>query len=262
MGVIEDTPNYRTIRVAEHRGVITIQLFRPEFDNSINDILINEILNVLTNAEQNKSIKVIILEGNDRVFCTGMDFNAVNSVNANSGINNNPNDYYNMLKFITSCSKIIITKVKGKVNAGGIGLIASSDIVLADDNATFSLSEALFGLLPACVMPFLIRRIGFQKAQWMALTTQYISCQRAYQIGLVDEKGSDINDLIRRNLIRLNRLETQTIMDLKDYMSKLWIINDKTQELAVNRITTLLNSERIQDNINNFVQKNRFPWQK
>jgi len=52
---------------------------------------------------------------------------------------------------------VTISHVRGKANAGGIGFVAASDIVLADETAQFSLSELLFGLYPACVLPFLIR---------------------------------------------------------------------------------------------------------
>jgi polyketide biosynthesis enoyl-CoA hydratase PksH len=249
---------YKTIKVEEQKNALTIQLFRPEANNSINGVLIEEITQVLISAEENAEIKVIVLEGLPDNFCTGMDFKAVNE-----GLGDgNANEYYELLKYFSTCSKIIISKVEGKVNAGGIGLIAASDIVIADEKAVFGLSEALFGLLPACVMPFLIRRIGYQKAQWMALTTQTISAQRAHQLGLVDELSTNVNDAVRKNLLRLTRLDTNTIKDLKDYMSKLWILNDQTQKLAVDKITSLVNSEKVRSNIKNFVQHGKFPWDK
>ena len=173
-----------------------------------------------------------------------------------------PNGYYEVLKLFSGCSKIIISKVEGKVNAGGIGFVAASDIVIAGQGATFGLSEALFGILPACVMPFLIRRIGYQKAQWMTLITQGISPQRAYEIGLVDEISDNIDDSLRRSLLRLSRLEPAIVKDLKGYMNKLWIMDQKTQTLAVDKIFSLVNSEKVQSNIKNFVEKGIFPWEK
>jgi polyketide biosynthesis enoyl-CoA hydratase PksH len=141
-------------------------------------------------------------------------------------------------------------------------LVAASDIVIASNAATFGLSEMLFGLLPACVMPFLIKRIGVQKAQWMTLITQGISAERAYEIGLVDEVSDNPSDALRRNLLRLTRLETDTILNLKDYMSKLWIISEQTQKIAVDKITALTASEKVQHNIKNFIQNGIFPWSK
>jgi polyketide biosynthesis enoyl-CoA hydratase PksH len=256
------TGTYSTIRVLIQREVVHIQINRPEANNSINTVFISEVLDVLKNVEDDKNIKVIVFEGLPDNFCTGMDFKGVSERTADSLSADDPDNYFKMLQSFSICSKVIISKVEGKVNAGGIGLVAASDIVIAGEKATFGLSEALFGLLPACVMPFLIRRVGYQKAQWMALTTQGISANKAYQIGLVDEITENLNETLRRNLLRVIRLDTATIMDLKSYMSKLWIINTQTRELAVDKLSSLMRSEKVQSNIKNFVTNGKFPWDK
>ncbi|WP_136667787.1 enoyl-CoA hydratase/isomerase [Flavobacterium sp. H122] len=253
---------YKNIKVSEQRNIITIQLYRPEANNSINGFLIKELMMVLVQIESNPEIKVVVLEGLPDVFCSGMDFKTIYKNDSESLIGDDPNKYYDLLKHFSLCSKIIVAKVEGKVNAGGIGLVAVSDIVIADEKATFGLSEVLFGLLPACVIPFLIRRVGYQKAQWMTLISQGISAERAHQIGLVDEVSTNVNEVVRKNLLRLTKLETDTIKDLKDYMSKLWIINQQTQQLAVDKIYSLLNTEKVQTNISNFVENGKFPWDK
>ena len=257
-----NTHDFQTIRLQAHRATLRIQIFRPEADNSINNRLIREMLSVLEEAELDTKLKAIVIEGSKEYFCTGMDFKAVNELNPGTGAVIDPNSYYNLLNHFSGCSKVMIAKVEGKVNAGGIGLVSACDLVIADERATFGLSEALFGLLPACVMPFLVRRIGYQKAQWMTLITQGITARRAFEIGLVDELSTNVNDTLRRNLLRLNRLETHTIKGLKNYMSKLWIMNESTQRLAVETISALINSEQVQDNIRNFVQNGKFPWEK
>ena len=253
---------YTTLQVQQQRGTCFIQLNRPQAKNSINSILIEELLAVFAKTEQEDAIKVLVLTGNDQHFCTGMDFNAVSTRGSEAALAQDKNGYYNLLKHIATCSKVVVAKVDGQVNAGGIGLVTASDIVISSEKATYGLSEALFGLLPACVMPFLIRRVGVQKAQWMSLMTGGISAQRAYEIGLVDEISTKPDDILRRNLLRLTRLETSTIQDLKDYVSKLWIINEATQTLAVDKITSLVQSEKVQYNIKNFVENGQFPWTK
>lgn len=252
----------RTIQTSILRGVLEIRIDRPEADNSINDLLLTELLNAVHSVEHDDEVKVVVLSGNENHFCTGMDFQAVSSQQGDVIFQDDPNKYYELLKLFASSSKIIISKVDGKVNAGGIGLIAASDIVLSGSGAVFSLSEALFGLVPACVMPFLIRRLGHHKAQWMAITTQTIPANRAYELGLVDEYSDNVNDLLRRNLIRLNRLQPQTIKTLKNYMGKLWIIDETTQKIAVDQIATLMQSEKVLSDIKNFVDKGLFPWDK
>ncbi|MCW3465906.1 enoyl-CoA hydratase/isomerase [Chitinophaga nivalis] len=258
MTILEAT--YETIRIREQRGVLYLQLYRPEANNSINATLIREMKQVLLHLESVAAIKVVVLEGLPDSFCSGMDFQAISDGRADGMIDDDPQAYYALLQHFSRCSKVIIAKVEGKVNAGGIGLVAASDLVIADEKATFGLSEALFGLLPACVMPFLIRRIGYQKAQWMTLITQGIPALRAFQIGLADELTTDVNDAVRRNALRLNMLETDTIKDLKNYMDELWIMNDSTRQLAVGKLSALMKTERVQSNIKNFIQNGKLPW--
>ena len=254
----KDNNIYKTIKVYEQHSAAVIQIYRPEAENSINTQLLKEIRVVLDILESDDTVKVIILEGLPDSFCTGMDLNEIKDAQQTDRCDSEA--YYEILKHFSFCSKIIISKIAGKVNAGGIGLIAASDIVLADEKAVFSLSEALFGLLPACVLPFLIRRIGYQKSLYLSITTQSISALRAYELGLVDEVSADLNENLRRNLLRLNRLDVDTIKSLKDFMARLWIIDEQTQKLAVGKIDSLIKSEKVQMNVRNFLERGVNPW--
>jgi polyketide biosynthesis enoyl-CoA hydratase PksH len=254
--------NYTTIEVSENQWAFYIRLNRPDAGNSINGELLHELSMAISEAEKSTNLKVIVLEGNSEVFCTGMDFNAMVNNQVPTPMAEESKAYYELLRQMTICSKIMIARVEGKVNAGGVGIVAACDIVIAGEQATFGLSETLFGLLPACVLPFLIRRIGIQKAQWMALSTHQITAKRAYEIGLVDELADNTADVLRRNLLRVTRLETETILDLKTYLEKLWIMDAETQQLAVNKITSLVNSEKVQANIKNYILNDKFPWSK
>ena len=191
-----------------------------------------------------------------------MDFKSVVSMGIEKLKEDDPNGYYNLLKQFSTCSKIVISKIEGTVNAGGIGIVAASDIVIANETAVFSLSEMLFGLLPACVLPFLIRRVGFQKAKWLTLTTKSITSNKACDIGLVDEVANNVNEALRKNLLRLTRLESSTIKDAKIYMNDLWILNDDTQKFAVSKLQDLMGTEKVQSNLFNFVNHGKFPWDK
>jgi len=83
------------------------------------------------------------------------------------------------------------------------------------------LSQLLFGLFPSHVLPFLIRRVGFQKAHYLSLMTQPISVQRAYSWGLVDEYEETSESLLRKHLLRLRYLSKTGILRYKRYMNEL-----------------------------------------
>jgi polyketide biosynthesis enoyl-CoA hydratase PksH len=119
------------------------------------------------------------------------------------------------------------------VRAGGVGFVAACDIVLADESATFALSELMFGVFPACVLPFLVRKVGVQKSHYMTLTTMPISVQDASASGLVDAYSEDSESLLRKHLIRLSRLSNSAVSEYKKYMHQLNDILMRSRSLAV-----------------------------
>lgn len=251
---------YQTLKINYQPAVKRIQINRPEANNSINSQLTEELLSVLQTAEQEEDIKVLVLEGLPDVFCTGMDFQEVIS-GKNIDTKASSYNYYNICQQMCQSNKVVISVVRGKVQAGGVGFVAASDLVIADETATFVLSELLFGLLPACVLPFLIRRVGFQKAYRLALTTKEISVTEAQNWGLVDEFNQKPDKILGQYLRRLKYLPPSGIKNLKNYMSKLWIIEQETQDLAVNTITNLVESPEIKEKIQRFVKEGLLPWQ-
>lgn len=169
--------------------------------------------------------------------------------------------YMELLKRFALSSKIIIAEIDGQVMAGGMGLIAASDLVFATPKSQFSLSEALWGLLPANVLPYLIRRIGFQKAYVMTMTTQTITGVEAYAIHLVDELSDHLDDTLRKYTMRLARINEQTIHDMKTYFRKMWIIDEKMEQTALFELTRLMQEPRIQNNIKEFIEHGKLPWE-
>ncbi len=251
---------YSTIFVNQQRETVFIQLNRVEKNNSINAEMIYELSNIFESIEKKPEIKIVVLKGNKNAFCTGMDFEAMTYQEPEDLLQ--PDQYYDFLIAMSKSSKVIISEVEGKVNAGGMGFIAASDIVIANPSAIFGLSEALFGLLPVCVMPFLIQRIGLQKSKWLTLTTQGISAKRAFEIGLVDEITDKTQDQLRKNILRISKLDTNTIHDVKLYTTKLWSIKEETRSLAINKLQSLVESDIVKKNVTNFIKKGEFPWEK
>lgn len=261
---------YETIIVKEITGGISVIFNRLEHQNSINELFLKELNNALDLAEKEPSCRILVLEGQEGIFCTGMDFNeaalAYENADSNSsqatGVENFISSFYmETIKRFSLSPKIIISKVDGKVMAGGVGLAAASDLVIATPRSQFSLSEALWGLLPACVIPYLIRRVGYQKAYKMTLTTLAVSAQEAYDMNLVDELSENPDDSIRRFWLRIGKLEEATISNVKQYFRKMWFVTDQMEEVAVSEISRLVAHPKVRDNIENFVKYQKFPWE-
>jgi polyketide biosynthesis enoyl-CoA hydratase PksH len=250
----------QTIQVEVQPPVCVIRLHRPEARNTINDLLIDECRQVL--AALDDAITIVVIEGSPEVFCFGADFQRVErAVSEGVAREQDPGPLYDLWLQLASGPFISVAHVRGQANAGGIGFVAACDIVLAETAATFSLSELLFGLYPACVLPFLIRRVGFPKAHYMTLMTQPINSEQALQWGLVDGSEPNSKDLLRRHLLRLRRLSKEAIIRYKDYMNRLddFLARSRSLALAGNR-EVFANRQNLRL-ISRYVQTGLFPWE-
>jgi polyketide biosynthesis enoyl-CoA hydratase PksH len=258
--------SYQTIRVRFRDPICFLQFDRPEANNTINDRLIAECHDVLAGCEARPAgaapITVVVLEASPEVFCFGADFQDVHAhLAAGTTGDQGPESLYDLWLKLATGPFVTVAHVRGKVNAGGMGFVAASDIVLADHTAQFSLSELLFGLFPACVLPFLIRRIGFQRAHYLTLMTKPIAVQEAQAWGLVDAYDADSASLLRKHLLRLRHLSKPSIARYKHYMHGLAesLRHVKARALAANR-EIFLDPDNLRG-IVRFVEQGKFPWE-
>lgn len=251
--------SYQTIQVRFQEQVCFLKFHRPDANNTISDRLVEECGNVLAMCEE--SVTIVVLEGLPEVFCLGADFQGIYEQMKNGRqIGGNPEPLYDLWFQLATGPYITISHVRGKANAGGVGFVAASDIVIADQTAQFSLSELLFGLLPACVMPFLVRKVGFQNANYMTLMTQPVQVQQAQTWGLVDAYEDKSEFLLHKHLLRLRYLSKIGIRRYKHYMSQLYgsLIQSKTLALEANR--EVFSDSRNLERIYRYIETGQFSW--
>lgn len=256
-----DFVGLQTLKVRMDGDIGYIQMYRPDSNNTINTLMVDEMTEVLSAFES--QVKVVVLEGLPEVFCFGADFKQI-SEELSGGVDNpvsDPGKLYDLWLKLATGPFATLAHVRGKVNAGGVGFVAACDVVLAEESATFSLSELLFGLIPACVMPFLIRRMGHPKANYMTVMTQPISAAQAHDWGLVDVIGPNSQQLLRKQLLRLRLLSNNGVGSYKRYLNTLddSLVASREKALAANR--EVFSSKENLDNITRYVQTGRFPWE-
>lgn len=261
MDILNQTENYKTIVVRNDGDICFIQIYRPDANNTINATLIEECSKVLEQCES--SAKIVVLEGLPEVFCFGADFKEIEE-SLDSGQHEsaqNPGPLYDLWLKLATGSFISIAHVRGKANAGGIGFVAACDIVLCEDKTVFSLSEMLFGLMPACVLPFLIRRMGHPKANYMTLMTQPVTATQAKEWGLVDAHEEKSENLLRKHLLRLRLLSKSGVARYKRYLNRLDddLVTSKPKALEAN-LEVFSDKDNL-EKIARFVKTGQFPWE-
>lgn len=245
---------YRTLAVTRREPVLAVALARPERQNALTREMIDELHRALDEAEADPAIRMVALSGEGETFCSGMDFAEAGQSGDSAALEPTVEAFFGLMARFTASPVVVVAEVSGRVTAGGVGLVAACDYAIAGADASFQLSEVVFGLLPATVAPFIIRRCGLQPAYRLSLTAQRIGAQEAARIGLVDEVSDKPADALRQLLIRVARVEPDCVGALKGLFRDLWIVDEATRKVTTEAIRRQIMSPSTQAAIRRFVE--------
>ena len=171
------------------RGVATVTLNRPEVNNAYNGELIEGLLAALDVLGSVASLRAVVIKGNGRHFQAGADLKWLDAVRRSSPeenvrVSRNTAEAIRRLNVVPVPT---VALVQGGCFGGGTGLIAACDVVVAADNAVFSIAEVRWGLTAAIIIPQLNDAIGVRQMRRYALTGERFGAAEARRIGLVHE---------------------------------------------------------------------------
>lgn len=178
-----------SLRLESTGSIARVTLARPDVRNAFNEGLIAELTAAFTTLGQRPDLRAIVLAAEGKAFCAGADLNWMKAMAGYSWEENHADAtrLADMLWAIYSCPLPVIARVQGDVYAGGVGLVACADIVVAVDTAGFCLSEAKLGLLPATIGPYVVKALGEQASRRYFVTAERFSAAEAHRLGLVHE---------------------------------------------------------------------------
>ena len=174
-------------RVSPH--VAEVWLNRPEVRNAFNDGVIQELTAVFTTLGSDADLRAIVLGGRGKAFCAGADLSWMRSMADYSWEQNHVDaaGLAQMLWTVWSCPVPVVGRIQGDCYAGGLGLAAACDVLVAADSVNFCLSEAKLGLLPATIAPYVVRALGEQASRRYFVTAERFSAAQAHSLGFVHE---------------------------------------------------------------------------
>src|SRR6185312_13618935 len=171
------------------RGVATVTLNRPNVNNAYNGEMIAGLLAALDALGEASGLRAVVIKGNGKHFQAGADLTWIDAVRLSS-----PEDNVRASRATADAVQRLnlapvptIALVQGACFGGGTGLVAACDVVIAADNATFSIAEVRWGLTAAIIVPQLNDAIGMRQARRYALTGERFGALEAQRIGLVHE---------------------------------------------------------------------------
>ncbi|MCC5921880.1 MAG: enoyl-CoA hydratase/isomerase family protein [Cyclobacteriaceae bacterium] len=182
--------------------IASITLNRPDKRNALNAEMVEQLYEAFERAEQDKEVKVIVLQAEGKAFCSGADLASLQEMQ-NYSLKENIQDSRRLMElyeYIYTLPKVVIAAVQGHALAGGCGLTSVCDFAFAAENIKMGYTEVKIGFIPAIVKVFLLRKIGETKAKELLLTGKLISASQAKEYGLINEvvSADELKDYVNK----------------------------------------------------------------
>jgi methylglutaconyl-CoA hydratase len=242
------------LRVERDGPVLRITLARPDRRNAFDAALIAELRDAFTDVGD---ARAVVLAGDGESFCAGADVEWMRA-SAELSYEENVQDarrLRHMLETIDQCPAPVVTRVHGHVLGGGCGLVACSDIVVADDGTEFAFSEVKLGIIPAVISPFALPRIGPGAARRYFVTGERFDAVTALRIGLVHEVTDELDQAVERVVGELLTAAPEASRHAKR------LVLERPEGLATERrIAERRTSDEGQEGLRAFLDKSKAPW--
>ncbi|MBI5265177.1 MAG: enoyl-CoA hydratase/isomerase family protein [Bradyrhizobium sp.] len=173
----------------DERGVAMVTFNRPEVNNAYDGGLIGGVLSAMDDLGKQPHLRVVVLKGNGRHFQAGADLKWINGVRPQSAEANEAASRatFEAVQRLNTLPIPTVALVQGGCFGGGTGVISACDVVIAADNAVFSITEVRWGLTAAIIIPQLCDAMGVRQVRRYALTAERFGAEEARRIGLVHE---------------------------------------------------------------------------
>jgi enoyl-CoA hydratase/methylglutaconyl-CoA hydratase len=169
------------VHYATADGIATLTFDSPHNRNALSRQLVTELYDGLERAGSDDEVRVVVIRAEGKVFCSGADLSEATSGDVQDG----PRGIVELQRRIVEFPKPVVTRVLGAVRAGGIGIVAASDIAIAAEDATFALTEVKLALTPAAISLTVLPRMTSRAAALTALGGETFSGAEAATYGLV-----------------------------------------------------------------------------
>lgn len=242
-------------------------LSRPEVRNALNDELISALETALDVLEKDPQARVLVLAGRGPAFCAGGDLarmeKAAKMTKARS--RREASRFAKLLYRLHGYPKPVVARVHGPAFAGGMGLVAAADLVVASDEAEFALPETRIGLVPAMISPYLVRAMGAQQARRYMLTGEKLTAREAHRISFVHEcvPAAELDAAVEKICDRLAQAGPEALARSKKLLAR--VVGAEITPALANETAAVLAEVRAggeaREGIRSFLEKRKPSWQ-
>ncbi len=256
--------NFETIKVNHENNILHISLNRVEVKNAFNECMISELTNAIKLV--NKDSRVVRIDGEGDTFCSGGDLNWMKKSLTFSKEENqlDAKKLSDLFQLINECPIPVIGAVQRFALGGGVGLVSVCDYVIAEKDTMFSLSEVKLGLIPACIGPFVLAKIGESWARALFLSANRFSAEMALQIGLIHSIANDTEDLkkqMNKMIQQVSSSSPQALRIAKNFLREIKGKNIETQNIIASKtLADIRITAEAQEGLKAFLEKRAPKW--
>ena len=242
------------LRIDAEGDVLRIAMARPERRNAFDAELIAELTEAFVNVGD---VRAVVLSGDGPSFSAGADVEWMRS-SADLTYEENIADALRlraMLDAIDGCPAPVVARVQGHALGGGCGLVACSDVVIAEPSAVFAFSEVKLGIVPAVISPFALAKIGPSAARRWFVTGERFAADVALRIGLVHELADELDPAVDAVLSELRSAGPEAARTAKALARAPRSAEETAQLIAAHRT-----SAEGQEGLRAFLEKRAPSW--
>lgn len=257
----------QTLKIATRMpGVAQITMARPDVFNAFDETMIVELDRAFEQLRDDPAVRVIVLAGAGKHFSAGADLQWMQRASEASQEWNlqDARKFAAMLGRIDACPKPVVARVQGAALGGGTGLVCACDISIATEKASFAVSEAKFGIIPAVIGPYLINAVGKRQARRLALTTTRIRAAEAAAMHLVHQVATEetLDETVDAVCTELLAGSPNAQHEIKSLFAQLEVgpVTEEVRELTAQTISRVRGTEEAKEGFNAFLQKRPASW--
>jgi len=258
--------DYKTLILEiDERKIAALTLNRPDVHNAMSLEMIRELRQAVTDLNAKPEVRAVILTGAGKSFCAGADLRWMQKIAGQKREDRiaEATELSEMLEELDQLNKPLIGRINGLSFGGAVGLIACCDIAIAVEEALFSLTEVLLGLLPATISPFVLRLIGPSNARRIMLNAHRFSAEEAVHLGLISKAVSadKLDEAIEKEINELLRCAPEAVSAAKRLIAE---VRGKepadVRSATIEKLANAWESESIKEGIDAFFSKRKPAW--
>ncbi|WP_028479420.1 enoyl-CoA hydratase family protein [Nocardia sp. CNY236] len=249
------------VRYAVSSGIATLTLDSPHNRNALSSKLVTELLDGLDAAAADDSVRAIVLTHTGTTFCAGADLSEASDADPAVAADHRTRAMIGVLRRLVEIPKPVIAQIDGNVRAGGMGIVAGCDIVVAGPSSSFALTEVRIGLAPFMISLTLLPRLDPRAASRYYLTGEKFGAAVAQQIGLVTITAEDLAAETARLCAEVRKGAPQGLAEAKRLVNAdILAAFDASAEDLAQRSASFFGTPEVNEGMLAFLQRRTPSW--